>query len=592
MALWFHRHKTARAEQKTTEHLQGVTRSSCLGDLDTALLQLSKGKITYIDRVFAKHATVGSNGESSWRKCNFTHYVADSLSSKGDCDIDIHAFRRAFAFLVLHGWDLFGEFQDGGPFEPYYGEYEKTPTNNAQRMAHILFQCLTLSFATTLSVQETCQNSSRLRDVKDTLLFTQPPVYSFASSKRVKNFNKEFDSAANRLLQTNDFRHEINQPLQRADLQVIFRLLMLLRVRDGNWKDGLPRRQTSLQRSSDVQYASLYQSVEGMAEASQYASALVNSEFSASVSWESFSTWCTQNAHSLTLHVQPFFILSFLKLWAALFAPLGPDPGTNRLKPTLPTSISNLFCFANVAYFTSSDLNYRWYSNELQLQQDLQQSTLVASVSTQTNLDELNLLQVLAERRDWFHILLMMCEGMESTAPSANGTLQTLVAFVSPFVNPPSRMEISSKDVTRCVSYVWQTATMQLLPHLASASYGGLEAHVVSNALELQPNGASSEQGTAMTIDLRNKTVNVLGHELWNKNPSLQERAIGQDTERQCVHVAREGSQGSAVTPSMPPVQLRLKELQCYRLPEAASEVLRSDARALPWESWDSIRNS
>lgn len=66
---------------------------------------------------------------------------------------------------------------------------------------------------------------------------------------------------------------------------------------------------------------------------------------------------------------------------------------------------------------------YRFHDNELQLQLDLQASTLVADLAT-TELDQIKLHETITAK-NWFHVLLIRTEDLDANGParSFNTTL-------------------------------------------------------------------------------------------------------------------------------------------------------------------------
>lgn len=91
--------------------------------------------------------------------------------------------------------------------------------------------------------------------------------------------------------------------------------------------------------------------------------------------------------HAL-IALQPVIFL-FFQLWASILGPTAAcEPSLAHNGSSMPVSTANLLTLLTAAEFESEKPNYRWHENELQLQLDLQASTLVASLMTKPELDE------------------------------------------------------------------------------------------------------------------------------------------------------------------------------------------------------------
>ena len=188
------RSKVAFAERTTQRYLHNVNAASCSAGLDKALDPLVDS-IDHVDKVFAKFATVDSSGKSFWNRSKFATYVEARLSGNqtmsacvllllriflssasypfsppitahnqvccsGDQEIDLQAFRRAFALLPMRGFELFGAKQDGRPLSRK-AKIETSYTDKVPRLTRIIFRCLSLAL-------------SWIQDSKHSLTSTKP----------------------------------------------------------------------------------------------------------------------------------------------------------------------------------------------------------------------------------------------------------------------------------------------------------------------------------------------------------------------------------------------------------------------------------
>ena len=130
--------------------------------------------------------------------------------------------------------------------------------------------------------------------------------------------------------------------------------------------------------------------------------------------------------------IQPQFIFLFFQLWASIFAPVAADPSRDQDGSSLPTSTANILCLLSIADFKSQvQRNLRFHDNELQIQRDLQASTLVADLAAKPELDATELHETITAD-DWFHLLLIRGEDLEAKAPAGGNTNRLVIIFLSP----------------------------------------------------------------------------------------------------------------------------------------------------------------
>ena len=312
-------------EQKTLDYLRSSTRSSCLEALDAALAQLLKG-VKHVNQVFAQHATVDSSGKLVWKRISFTRHIGQRLPSGTttstpllwhvllsaayypfvpetiECDdgaaVDLAAFRRAFAFLALNGWDLYGLKQDGS-YIKNCGERVQSIKfrEKAPRLARIVYRCL-VTYSSASQCTEGSQDDSRSQDIKDTLLFTQPLLKRTIAPWSPKDLTEEYDAATIRLLdeEHSRFGTDLAPDLFRAEhLQNLLQLLLLLRPGKAVWTKTLTYRNSSTLRSGEARYCDFQTGSDEVAQASDYASAIIGAQFGSEVkhvSLEMLNEWC------------------------------------------------------------------------------------------------------------------------------------------------------------------------------------------------------------------------------------------------------------------------------------------------------------
>jgi len=236
-----------------------------------------------------------------WRIfCSCAYYPFSALTAahnrvpkSGEPEIDLEAFRRAFALLVLRGLELFGAKQNGRPFSR---NFETSYTNKVPRLTRVIFRCLSVPSPELAVLSQATQKMLQCQDVKDTIAFTQPitfDAYPYGPSVG----DEYFEAAASRLLRAEDERFAgrgLSCILPEADLQRLIQLLLLLRPGNRRWRNGLSMGEV-YQRSGDIQYAHLLPAPGEASRASDLASTFLNLQFRSSensVPWAVFKAWC------------------------------------------------------------------------------------------------------------------------------------------------------------------------------------------------------------------------------------------------------------------------------------------------------------
>ena len=320
----------ASAERTTQQYLQNVNSASCLVDLYEALGPLLDG-VDHVDQVFEKFATTDSSGKGFWNRSSFAKFIdvrlpgnrsvtacvpllwrilcfsafypfsAPATASIQDSklrepEIDLEAFRRAFALLVLRGFELVGAKQDGRPVSRK-ANIETSYTDKVPRLTRIIYRCLSVPPSGSALQSQARQEVTQLQDFKDTIVFTQPITYDpYPYGPSVGDEN--FEAAASRLQCMDDERSATrgsSRMIPKADLESLIQLLLLVCPEDRRWRDGLFMHE-AYQRSGDIQYAHSASNPEEASQASDFAPAFVTSMFKGSedyVSWDIFETWCS-----------------------------------------------------------------------------------------------------------------------------------------------------------------------------------------------------------------------------------------------------------------------------------------------------------
>ena len=210
---------------------------------------------------------------------------------------------------------------------------------------------------------------------------------------------------------------------------------------------------------------------------------------------------------------------------------------------------------------------YRFHENELQLQIDLQASTLVADLATKSELDETGL-QETVTAKDWFHLLLIWGEDMEAEGSAGGKRSRLIVASLS----PPGK-EMWREEAKRQVGYVWRSSAVQLQPEVAMAISGGMSAHVVPEGLELRAPGTAGDQCTSIKISTRQRLVDVVLLETRPADLNDSMGTVGRAVQNSVQAARDENAPGlSEVTTTL---KMRLTDLKCYRMPGKSVKVTR-----------------
>lgn len=213
---------------------------------------------------------------------------------------------------------------------------------------------------------------------------------------------------------------------------------------------------------------------------------------------------------------------------------------------------------------------YRFHDNELQLQLDLQASTLVADLATNPELDHNDLHETITAK-DWFHVLLIRAEDLESKE-TAGGKKNRLIAA---FMSPPEK-DMWREEGERQVGYVWRSSAVQIQPDLTMANSGGMSARVVSkDELELRTHGTTvgDQSTTIIKLNTRQRLLDVVILETLREGLDAPIGTVQRAMDNPFPAKEEEDALGKAE--DITTLRMRLIDLKCYRLPGKAVQVTR-----------------
>jgi hypothetical protein len=305
-------HDKESSERATRRYLEDINSASCLIHLDKALDQLLDG-IKDVEKIFSNYATTNHSGKHVWNRDSFARYINARLpenpavttcvpllwctfstgayfpfsAPSNEPEIDVKAFRRAFAFIVSRGYELLGAKSNGQPFPI---SREKFHTDKVPRLARIFFRSLSTPWPQSGTQS---QESLQIQDIKDTIAFTQPIIVEDMRFGRASVVDEEFEAAAYRLLLADHKQSIVKRSsiaVNKADLQILIRLFLLQRAENRRWRAGLSYHD-SYQRSGDIMFSHLIIGPDEASRASELASAFLAYQVPGSddyVTWEQF----------------------------------------------------------------------------------------------------------------------------------------------------------------------------------------------------------------------------------------------------------------------------------------------------------------
>ena len=314
----------ASAERATRRYLEDINSASCLNLLDKILDQLLDGIVGDVKKIFSNYATTNPSGTRVWNRDSFAGYINARLpenetpavttcvpllwcifstgayfpfsAPSNEPEIDVKAFRRAFAFIVSRGYELLGAKSDGRPFPR---RMESSYNDKVPRLTRIVFRSLSTPWPQSGTQSQDPQESLQLQDIKDTIAFTQPNIQEDMRFGRATIADGEFEAAAHRLLVADHKRSTVSGSsfaVSKADLQILIKLFLLQRAEDRRWRAGLFYYDHN-QRSGDIMFCRFIPGPDETSRASELASAFLAHQFPGSddyVTWEQFKACCLE----------------------------------------------------------------------------------------------------------------------------------------------------------------------------------------------------------------------------------------------------------------------------------------------------------
>jgi hypothetical protein len=337
--LLFGRSKES-AERATRRYLDDINSALSLTLLDKALHQLLDG-IKDVDKTFSKYAISDPSGKRVWNRDSFARYITARLpenpalticvpllwctfstgayfpfsAPSNEPEIDVKAFKRAFAFIVTRGYELLGAMSDGRPFPT---DRTKLYAEKVPRLTRIIFRSLNTLWRQTGTQSGDPQESLQVQDIQDTIAFTQPIINSAMIHGRAEVADEEFESAAHRLFLADHKLSTVkgsSNAVSKADLQSLIQLFLLQRAEDLRWRCGLSYYDMH-QRSGDIMLSRFISDPDEVSRASKLASAFLAHQFPGSddcVTWEQFKAYCwecvsTSRVFFLSIQTDSFIV--------------------------------------------------------------------------------------------------------------------------------------------------------------------------------------------------------------------------------------------------------------------------------------------
>lgn len=314
-------HSKASAERATRRYLEDINSASCLNHLDKALGQLLDG-VKDVEKTFSNYATTDPSGRLMWNRDSFARYIDARLpenptvaicvpllwctfsigayfpfsAPSNEPEIDVKAFRRAFAFIVSRGYELLGAKSNGRPFSTIT---ERFYTDKVPRLARIVFRSLSTPWPQSGTQSQDPQELLQLQNIKDTIAFTQPIINEDMRYGRATVADGEFEAAAYRLLLADKKQSTVRGSciaVSKADLQILIQLFLLQRVEDRRWRAGLSYH-NMYQRSGDIMFSRLISDSDEVSRASELVSAFLAYQFPGTddyMTWEQFKAFCLE----------------------------------------------------------------------------------------------------------------------------------------------------------------------------------------------------------------------------------------------------------------------------------------------------------
>lgn len=282
----------------------------------------------------------------------------------------------------------------------------------------------------------------------------------------------------------------------------------------------------------------------------------------------------------LLTSTQPFFILGFRQLWAALLAPENPTELLEQAPTSLPTTIANMLCYGSGASFLQEARQDRLSLHEWQLQYHLEHSVLVASLRMRRDLHSLErkLDMILADRTS-FHMLVIRY--VDSALTNDEERSWSLATLISPLVQRPGHQRVGypGEDGLE-IAYIRRAWVVRLQPEFSVMSYGGIEEYRGEEGLTLRWHDAVNETETSVIIRLQDRFVGFANAKTAEDGLrfSIKSAEITRSPRSSFRGDGDRLGQDNSPSSSLHIRDLKLIDVDCYRLPPLVSDATPSSS--------------
>jgi hypothetical protein len=330
--MWLQRIANGMTNRKTEKYLQTATPTSCLRDLSRELDRLcikreGASAQIYVDQIFSQRCLISAAGPKVWNQSCFAGHLESKYPSQqlpvlilwqmfsfaayypfgfmgpGEAVIDIQAFRRAFALLVLGG---FGRLSTAFT-EKYTARYEE----RVVRLTRIVYESLGFNSSRSMSQDDHGQKQTvttveadeaahtfRREEIKSLLYSLEPVGYARHPYRYTipPSINHElFNNTSDRLLDEANWSASL-RPLLESFRQLLLTLVSLSASDKGHWKNGrfYIERHSLPKHSIGLPHAN-FDSTPDIEASSRIVSSVLASRFPNStetLSWHEFEAFC------------------------------------------------------------------------------------------------------------------------------------------------------------------------------------------------------------------------------------------------------------------------------------------------------------
>ncbi|KAH8900560.1 hypothetical protein GQ53DRAFT_835549 [Thozetella sp. PMI_491] len=522
VGVWIHQRLSSASQQTIEQYYQDLSGPKLSNDLKEAVEALL-GSQEHLRAIFKEDAVPDQDGILRWDEDNFRKWVASQQplavlgafaprlwhafvyfaefpfaepmirhSDAQDRRVNEGGFVQAYILLALRGMELLGNGKDGWTAK---GAVENNWSQKAPRLLTCLFDGLKIS---TPAQEEPSQGfvnrdatAHAEEQLMDAIVLTQPVPHMTGLP-----FEEGLRDVAKRLLIDNlapSYHKPPTWVVPKNDLQTLVQLILLLRLGNSPWKQGLVLHQTT-RMSGDVERLALVTDEEEVRLSARLSDAFIKYKLgdADAVTRQAFETICA---------AYPNIVLRYYQLWTVICVPPDSAPQSQNLGSTMWNCVAQfLSLICPVDFDRPAPLG--WHEDERQLQLDIQNATLVADSTSQAALDAESLVDDLSNDQQ-FHVLLITAEEVHNNAADAKSTEQLLALFTSPFDN-----QIPFWDCPGCPSYVWRYGLVQFLPHVITSPTGGLSANFQDGILRFSPHD-DSYRSSSITVDLKSGIITI-----------------------------------------------------------------------------------